>query len=291
MITKVSGLLDVEHGGTGADSLDNIPKMLYVQKGQYTGTGTYGSSSPNSLTFDFYPEILLVNNTIAWQSPLYLTGGLLNEYSTYSALNRAVFSLDNKTLSWYGNTSEFQLNGIRQNYTWIALGQIELDPKNYRIVLTKSGTYTVPFTGNYYLELHGGGGAWENYTPTIDETMYGGGSGNKWDSITLTKGAQITVSIGKAPIIQQTMQGSYAYNSVVQQPTGTTFGNYSVAHGGNATYSNKYGSGVGNIGTSASYNNLGYGGGLVGYNLGFGIGAANSQDGTQGCVYLEYLGT
>lgn len=109
--------------------------------GTYTGTGTYGSSNPTSLTFDFEPKLLWVNwnerggelFANAWTVSsgcipltyqfMVLRGAsevLLNREGSVSTLS---FSWNSKTVSWYSNADAWdQLNVSRSTYTYFALG-------------------------------------------------------------------------------------------------------------------------------------------------------------------------
>lgn len=85
-----TGTLAVSHGGTGRTSLTSgyylvgngtgqvtlqspsqlqsslgLDQYAKIQTGSYTGTGTYGSSNPNSLTFDFQPKFFNVGTFTA----------------------------------------------------------------------------------------------------------------------------------------------------------------------------------------------------------------------------------
>ena len=158
-------------------------------------------------------------------------------------------------------------------------------------IITSSGTWTVPRTGRYMIELYGGGGgAWNN--PYNDFFSYQGGSScQTYDSVMLTEGNTINVSIG--------VGGGYSnYASPEPKPlnsTGTTFGSYSVAGGGRATGSsggaaagNKGTVGVNKTGTNPSSGKFGN---LYGYG-GFGGTASpnNGSNGGPGAVYIKYLG-
>lgn len=61
------GTLGVAHGGTGVTSISALQTQLgldqyaKIQTGSYTGTGTYGSSNPNSLTFNFDARLCFVS--------------------------------------------------------------------------------------------------------------------------------------------------------------------------------------------------------------------------------------
>lgn len=78
----VYGTLPVSHGGTGQTSLAALASAMgaaKIQTGSYVGTGTYGASNPNSLTFNFVPKFVYIikrnqeyessaNSAIKWTS-------------------------------------------------------------------------------------------------------------------------------------------------------------------------------------------------------------------------------
>lgn len=103
-----------------------------ITTGSYTGTGKYGSSNPNCLTFDFEPKAVLVikseptNTTgtysIMWvyNSPYMGPGGHTHTTSDYEA-NTA--SLSGTTLSWYNSESpDSQANLSGKTYCYFAIG-------------------------------------------------------------------------------------------------------------------------------------------------------------------------
>lgn len=112
-----------------------------IDVGSYVGTGTYGSSNPNSLTFGFEPKILIVskrktlyiyNDTI---EPI-LVEFLTTEYESqpvgaYNASGVVYMkkSSDGKTVSWYATSKEYassvealQNNVSGTTYYYIAIG-------------------------------------------------------------------------------------------------------------------------------------------------------------------------
>ena len=89
-------------------------------------------------------------------------------------------------------------------YCYVAIGGIDLG-EIYEIVITKSGNWTVPLSGRYYLELYGGGGSADGYGITRSSSC------QSFDSINLTKREIINVSIG--------IGATYP-----SQATGTSFG-------------------------------------------------------------------
>ena len=168
--------------------------------------------------------------------------------------------------------------------------------------ITSSGTWTVPRTGRYYLELYGGGGGANNYgnLRIITGAVSGGSSCQSYDSINLIKGDSISVSIG--------VGGTSDYGSTSTRiSTGTSFGMYSVAAGGMATVPSTTetpsgGTKAGNLGTDGSYTSsfssgaLNYSNGTLKTRYGYGgwggVSSSTSGEtaGGPGAVYLKYLG-
>lgn len=117
-----------------------------VATGSYTGTGTYGSSNPNSITFPFTPKLVIIVNSPSNIGNDY--GVLLGTYNTVGMLwftgieNVAINETDSTTdvlkatnkvtvsgtkFSWYrtyGGTDDgySQLNRSGKTYRWIAFG-------------------------------------------------------------------------------------------------------------------------------------------------------------------------
>ena len=139
-ISKLAGVLTAAQGGTGVASLDELANALSgslagakIQTGSYTGTGTYGASNPCSLTFDFVPTVVLIQQK-AEGAECYLTvlNGVSKAMSFHSADNESSQSVaitwaDN-TMSWYstaGMASDrptYQLNQAATEYSWAAIG-------------------------------------------------------------------------------------------------------------------------------------------------------------------------
>lgn len=126
-----------------------------------------------------------------------------------------------------------------------------------------SGTWEVPATGKYEIEMHGGGGEGYSYTHPLGFThcLGGGGSGELYTK-TLTKGDSISFSVGKA-------NGPHtAPNS-----SRTTFGDLVITAGENAGDS---GVGLGS-GSLATNGDSGFGTFAAG-----GLGNKNKPDQTYG---------
>ena len=125
-----------------AETLEAAPK---IATGSYTGTGTYGSSNPNSLTFDFEPKMVWIYQRVQNEvnelrnfnvsDKVYLhsvsTDTLTNTFTKYrgpadnngNANSYAKKSEDGKTISWYNSgDATSQMNANYYDYYYIAFG-------------------------------------------------------------------------------------------------------------------------------------------------------------------------
>lgn len=257
---------------------------LFLYAGQYTGTGTYGSSNPTSITFPFEPILLIGPHTENVKKNTVIIYGEIPTGNYMSALwfegqnydAEIKKSANGKTITWFSRDSSSQCNNIGSIYYYAAIG---VWGGATEWTITSSGTWTVPRTGRYMLELygHGGHGASNNI---LFGYASGGASCQSYNSIELVKGDSIVVSIGTS--------GS----------SGTSFGSYSVGNGtdGGQYYDGAYhaGQGAGNKGANGTLDRSNipgktYGSGLLSTVYGYG-GNGNGGDGGPGAVYLKYLG-
>lgn len=168
---------------------------------------------------------------------------------------------------------------------------------------TSNGTFTVPKTGSYSIEMHGGGGggggAWNGIAVGASVNRaggYGGGSGEIYTA-TLKKGTSyaITIGAGGSGGAKKTTSGGDGTDGGT-----TTFGSlYSIAggyggEGGSRKSSGSDGQCVGSLAQNANegYDTYYRGGSTTGtYGNG---GSANSTSsgkaGTNGAVFVKYLG-
>lgn len=119
---------------------DNAVTVPKVATGSYTGTGTYGKSNPNSLTFGFEPKLVFVATAYKDQNVNYYQGYFVRGCTTAyafagnfssnhnpSAPNAAVLNVtwSGNGLTWYHRantpTAVAQLNGI-YTYHYVAIG-------------------------------------------------------------------------------------------------------------------------------------------------------------------------
>lgn len=150
----------IASGGVyGAGVLDGVlqvwsndrPKGLQIETGSYKGTGTYGSSKPNSITFSFVPKIVFIGcnwhqdgaqKGIQYTSALFYAYGLTDTYrangyeagfatSDNGTRNASSFNyakLVGSTLSWYytgtssQDTSQMNSSNTSAPYQYLAIG-------------------------------------------------------------------------------------------------------------------------------------------------------------------------
>ena len=283
---------------------------LLLYTGQYTGTGTYGASHPTSIQFPFEPKLFIfpisAYENYPASSPLdtsFLTtsykqvGRVLyvRSAAVYGETLMARFSdSSRKKLQIYSTEDAIgQSNESGEIYYFAAIGGYDMGGAT-EFIITESGNFIVPRTGRYMLELYGGGGGVSNYG-SMDKgnSVQGGSSCQRYDSISLTAGDSIAITIGV---------GGASMLSGISTATGTSFGTYSVAGGGAGDgWAATGGSGSGNLGAAGRvvrYSDAGYNKnkgtcgsvyGLGGYG-GRGTSDSYGEKGTDGAVYLKYLG-
>lgn len=126
-LSPVTGLYDL------SDNLLLTLPGVQIETGSYVGTGTYGASNPNSLTFGFVPKILIISSPIsndysditiiyATRGGVSISGPISSGGSTEVTPGMAS-SVNNNTVSFYNNTSASrQKNESGVLYDYIALG-------------------------------------------------------------------------------------------------------------------------------------------------------------------------
>ena len=111
------------------NALGRLGQKAQLATGSYTGTGTYGTSTPNSLTFDFTPKYVVVAksgaNTFYSSNPIlwWVTPDATVSASTGNNSYAASASLSGNTLSWYNASgASYQLNTSNAVYQYVAIG-------------------------------------------------------------------------------------------------------------------------------------------------------------------------
>lgn len=117
--TKITDVL----GNLIAIPAGQIKDGVKIATGSYTGTGTYGSSNPNSLTFEFNPKLVLVNDN--YQYGLIAIKGSTGALAAANTMQQYV-SWGSNTVSWYCNgtrqSANNQYNAAGTTYNYIAIG-------------------------------------------------------------------------------------------------------------------------------------------------------------------------
>lgn len=136
-VNGVTNYYSVLHEGNLSDL-----GVARIATGSYTGTGTYGSDNPNSLTLPFKPKLLMIapaaygidfedtnTSTFFYESAIWFAGTTKLAYRdsiTHYDIAYCTFSASGNTISWYSNTANglarTQLNTAGTKYAYIAIG-------------------------------------------------------------------------------------------------------------------------------------------------------------------------
>lgn len=296
----------VEIVGTGGEN-------CRIAHGSYVGKGLSGAEFPNSIECGFCPLLVMVSQENYLQH--WALRGVRGFYSSYNREN--VMMWGDTGVSWYYPRDDqhyspegLQFNAINTTYHYLVLGystvgeQGNIFPYRKEWTVTSNMTWTVPYTGNYFVELYGGGGSGDIKSYWVNDVNYvafaeGGSSCQRYESLHLTKNSKMVITIG---IGASKVRSSEAATNA----TGTSFRTYSVAGGGNGqvsvennTTNNQAigGAGAGNKGTTRKANSKGTVGSTYSINYSNGIYAKqfgysndpNSQQARNGAVYIKYL--
>lgn len=140
-----SGIVDsIEYQYVGIP-YENSLVPTKIATGKYTGTGTYGASNPNSLTFDFKPRVVFIfysrigvngydqGNALGTFifNPYGLRNDAFTQYGYYgtgiptnnNSASYAKFDDATNTLYWYHSVAQYQANdGGSFEYHYFAIG-------------------------------------------------------------------------------------------------------------------------------------------------------------------------
>ena len=110
-------------------ALGQLGSKLRIETGSYTGTGTYGDSNPNSLTFGFEPKLVVVFQDTTSSSNNGFFGRLImingaGNASFGAGSNYYLTTMFNVTsVKWYSaNAALLQLNYSNGRYVYVAIG-------------------------------------------------------------------------------------------------------------------------------------------------------------------------
>ncbi|MGN0985697.1 MAG: hypothetical protein ACI4OU_04310 [Candidatus Enterenecus sp.] len=112
--------------------------QLHIAAGSYTGTGTYGEDTPNSLTFDFQPKVVIIDTAVYnhFAACPYIWGSaslaVVHAYTTTGSVSaylsgENVVTLNGNTMTWYCPANvlsavDIQLNVKGNVYRYVAIG-------------------------------------------------------------------------------------------------------------------------------------------------------------------------
>ena len=117
---------------TTINFLESLADFGYakIEVGSYVGTGTYGSSNPNSLTFGFEPKMVAIfspanNGNYAYK--LFMLRNVLGAsvLAGDGNNNGVIVTWSEKRVTWYlyeSKTVSYQMNGSGVIYNYIAIG-------------------------------------------------------------------------------------------------------------------------------------------------------------------------
>jgi hypothetical protein len=94
-----------------------------IQFGSYTGTGTYGSKTPNTLTFEKQPVLLYVSNEDGGDYFMAYGGNARTSYRDASGYTSILnISWQKNQVSWYSTEAVHrQMNTSGQTFYYVAL--------------------------------------------------------------------------------------------------------------------------------------------------------------------------
>ena len=134
-----AALFGLDHSAIPDDMWIAIRDEFYAKPdiivGSYVGTGTYGESNPNTLTFDGEVKLLLISgyaltdDSMSTVSTVWL--GVIwkgNQHPVSMPLNQGEYrtlaaKFHENTVSWYGSESVNQMNAANKTYDYIAFVQ------------------------------------------------------------------------------------------------------------------------------------------------------------------------
>lgn len=114
---------EYEYLGIPFDNAVTAPK---IETGSYVGTGTYGASNPNTLTFGFSPKVIFIYTNNSSEVAILLKDQTIarnNQQGTSSAQLLRGITWTGNTVSWYNSDSaDQQRNEANKQYTYIVIG-------------------------------------------------------------------------------------------------------------------------------------------------------------------------
>lgn len=117
------------NGGDFYGLWGEVIPTVKIATGSYVGTGTYGISNKNTLTFPFEPKVVFIGygdteavtirGSFCFVRGAYTAGSTVSSSSSYTVL----LEWDGNTVSWYSGTNQgVQLNATGKTYYYVAIG-------------------------------------------------------------------------------------------------------------------------------------------------------------------------
>ena len=106
---------------------ENLPTAPKIATGSYVGTGTAGSSNPNSLTLDFEPQLVIITgqhsgSQIAW--PLLFMRNNTTAFEMGEGAYTCKVTWNGKIVKWYSTENAGrQMNYNGRTYYYFAIGE------------------------------------------------------------------------------------------------------------------------------------------------------------------------
>ena len=129
-----SGGYEYEYLGIPFDNAVTAPK---IETGSYVGTGKYGESNKNTLTFGFAPKMLLIFKESTYEEThhymdiedqfLYpAVGGTVHNFNYPSSYHSVSVAWDGNSVEWWsvgtGASASYQYNSYSTVYNYVAIG-------------------------------------------------------------------------------------------------------------------------------------------------------------------------
>lgn len=107
-------------------TLSQTQSPIHIETGSYTGTGTYGESNPNSLTFEFEPKLLFFrqksNGRGIGDVNAIFTKNDDSAYIAGASWYAITVTWGGNAVSWYSTSTSYQMNSSGYEYSYIAIG-------------------------------------------------------------------------------------------------------------------------------------------------------------------------
>ena len=117
-----NGKINDINSGVDNEIASALSGFARIETGSYVGTGMYGAANPNTLTFGFAPQLVIlphVDDYNGCPEHVMFYAGTRN----YKIANGITGTLEGRELSWYSTRSASeQFNVSGRTYHYIAIG-------------------------------------------------------------------------------------------------------------------------------------------------------------------------